>query len=155
VESPVEIERKFLARVVPLRDSDGVAMRQGYLAISADAEVRIRDAEGAATLTVKSGGGLVRRETEIEITSEQFEALWPATAGRRIEKRRSVVPVGDLTAELDLYDGDLEGLAIVEIEFDTVEAAAALAVPDWFGREVTEDSAYKNASLAVCGRPVV
>ncbi|HEY5506433.1 MAG TPA: CYTH domain-containing protein, partial [Coriobacteriia bacterium] len=127
--------------------------RQGYLSVGPDAEVRVRDAGGSATLTVKSGSGMVRAETEIPISQEQFEALWPATQGRRIEKRRSCTSLHGLCAEIDVYEGDLKGLEVVEVEFTSVEAASAFVAPGWFGREVTEDAAYKNAALAITGRP--
>ncbi len=149
----VEIERKFLVRSAPANAGSPVAIRQGYLAIGPDAEVRVRDAGGSATLTVKSGAGLARTETEVPLTSEQFAALWPVTEGRRVEKKRSVVPVGDLAAELDRYEGNLDGLEVVEVEFDSVGAAAGFVAPEWFGREVTGDASYKNASLAAHGLP--
>jgi CYTH domain-containing protein len=150
---PAEIERKFIAEDAPARAGAPVRMRQGYLAIGPESEVRVRDAAGLATLTVKSGSGLVRTETEIDLTPQQFEALWPATEGRRIEKRRSAVALDSLTAEYDVYEGDLAGLAVVEVEFASLEAAQGFVAPEWFGREVTGDAAYKNASLATRGKP--
>jgi CYTH domain-containing protein len=150
---PAEIERKFLVRLMPPGPDASVAVRQGYLATGRDTEVRVRDAGGSATLTVKSGTGLARTETEVPLTAEQFGALWPATEGRRVEKRRSVIPVGDLSAELDVYEGGLDGLTVVEVEFESLDAAAGFAAPEWFGREVTGDDSYKNASLATRGRP--
>jgi CYTH domain-containing protein len=150
----VEIERKFLVREVPpSAAAAAVPLRQGYLSVGSDAEVRVRDAGGSATLTVKSGGGMVRSETEIPISQEQFDALWPATQGRRIEKRRSCTLLGGLSAEVDVYEGELQGLEVVEVEFTSVEAASEFVAPEWFGREVTGDAAYKNASLAIAGRP--
>jgi CYTH domain-containing protein len=150
----VEIERKFLVCKVPSSAAGtSVSLRQGYLSVGSDAEVRVRDAGGSATLTVKSGSGMVRSETEIPISQEQFEALWPATEGRRIEKRRSRERLDGLCAEVDVYEGDLQGLEVVEVEFASVEAASAFVAPGWFGREVTGDAAYKNASLAIDGRP--
>jgi CYTH domain-containing protein len=148
-----EIERKFLVRQAPPHAGTPTVIRQGYLAIGPDAEVRVRNAGGFATLTVKSGSGLARTETEVPLTAEQFDVLWPATEGRRIEKRRSVVPVGGLSAQLDHYHKDLEGLAVVEVEFASVDAARRFVAPAWFGREVTDDAGYKNASLAERGAP--
>jgi adenylate cyclase len=114
--------------------------------------VRRRDDE--ATLTVKSGGARSRVEEEIAIEPERFERLWPLTEGRRIEKTRYEIPAGDgLTIELDVYDGALAGLVVAEIEFDSEDAADAFSEPDWLGREVTEDSRYKNQRLACEGAP--
>ncbi len=152
----MEIERKFLVAHMPpgLSCAPSKRLRQGYLATGPGGEVRVRDAGGSMTLTVKSGVGMTREETEIPLTVGQFEVLWPATEGRRVEKRRSVILSGNLRAEVDMYEGALAGMAVVEVEFTSEEAARAFVPPDWFGCEVTDDPAYKYASLALRGRPV-
>ncbi len=150
-----EIERKFLVSGEP-PDLDGAAvadLRQGYLVTCDAGEVRVRDAGGQCTLTVKSGRGLERVEREVILTREQFDVLWPATAGRRLEKRRYRIPVKGLVFELDVYRGELDGLLTVEVEFETVEQAHAFEPPAWFGRDVTGVDGYTNAELAVYGRP--
>lgn len=151
----MEIERKFLVVELPrgFETARSVRIRQGYLAVGGGAEVRLRDGDGAFTLTAKSGSGLARGEHEVALTREQFEALWPATAGRRLEKRRYFLESGELVLELDVYEADLLGLRVVEVEFSSLEAADAFHPPGWFGAEVTDDPAYKNAALAAHGRP--
>lgn len=150
----MEIERKFLVSALPEGDFAASAIRQGYVAIAADGgEVRVRDRAGDCFLTVKHGKGVVREEHETEISRELFEALWPATEGRRVEKRRLLVPLGDLVAEVDVFDGALSGLVVVEVEFPTAESAASFAAPDWFGADVSTDHRYKNQSLALHGIP--
>jgi len=150
----VEIERKFLVAQLPtgLLSAPSAHLRQGYLLVAPDGSARLRDADGACTLTVKSGSGLVRAEYEIAITRDQFGALWPATAGGRLEKRRYRMPADDLTFEIDVFEGDLDGLKLVEVEFLSEAAASAFVPPAWFGTEVTDDPAYTNASLATRGR---
>src|SRR3712207_8958518 len=54
-------------------------------------EVRVRDRDGECFLTVKHGTGVAREEHETVISADLFEALWPATDGRRVEKRRLLV----------------------------------------------------------------
>ena len=150
----MEIERKFLVGAVPEGDFDSSAIRQGYVAIAADGgEVRVRDRDGACFLTVKHGKGVVREEHETQISGELFEALWPATEGRRVEKRRILVPLGSLVAEVDVFEGALAGLVVAEVEFPTAEAAEAFAPPAWFGPDVSADHRYKNQSLALHGAP--
>lgn len=149
-----EIERKFLVRDgAPLIGGHGARLRQGYVLSSGEGEVRLRDADGQCTLTVKTGQGLERAEWEVDLTVEQFEILWPATAGRRLEKRRAALDAGDLTYEIDRYSGELRGLVVVEVEFDSLASASAFLPPSWFGREVTGDVRYSNASLALTGPP--
>jgi CYTH domain-containing protein len=154
--SASEIERQFTVEKLPegLDEIEPVTVLQGYLAIEEDGtEVRIRRMGGRLFLTVKRGGGMVRTELETEIDLEQFEELWPGTEGRRIEKSRHAVPLGDLTAEVDVYAGRLAGLISVEVEFASREEAARFDPPAWFGREVTHDERYKNRNLALHGAP--
>jgi CYTH domain-containing protein len=151
-----EIERKFLVDGVPeeVAWDAGDALRQGYLALDGDTEVRLRlHGDGAAVLTLKRGGGRVRAEEELEVGAEQAGRLWALTEGRRVEKVRHRAEVGGATVELDVYGGDLDGLVVAEVEFPDEAAAQGWAPPPWVVREVTDDEAYKNRALAVGGRP--
>ena len=152
----VEIERKFLVARTPDPLPEGEPLEQGYLAVAPDGtEVRIRRRGGRSTLTVKSGPAHVRVEEELEIDDRRFEALWALTEGRRIAKTRHLVPLGeDLTAELDVYAEELDGLLVAEVEFGSEQASAAFAPPHWLGAEVTGDARYANQSLALHGPPV-
>jgi adenylate cyclase len=154
----IEIERKFLVAEPPSDVSrwPSSAIEQGYLAVALDGtEVRVRRRDGrTAALTVKSGGDLRRVEEEIDIEPERFERLWPLTQGRRIQKTRYEIPAQDgAVIELDVYTGDLDGLVVAEVEFDSDETAAAFVPPPWFAREVTDDPRYKNQRLACDGAP--
>lgn len=150
-----EIERKFLVRELPFTgDAKRLEIIQGYLAVDSDGtEVRLRRIGPRHVITVKTGAGLHRGEIEIEVSAEQFEALWPATERRRLEKARVEVPYQGSVIELDTYHGKLEGLHVAEVEFESEEESAVFHPPDWFGREVTDESAYKNRSLAARGLP--
>jgi len=146
-----EIERKFLVRGPVPGDLLSLSIRQGYLTAPTDStEIRVRQVGNAWFLTVKSGEGLVREEREIAIGAAEFETLWPATEGRRVEKRRcrGSLP-GGLVFELDIFDGALAPLVLVEIEFASEEDAHAFIPPTWFGEDVTDDPRYKNKALAL------
>jgi adenylate cyclase len=104
-------------------------------------------------LTVKRGSGRNRLEEEIEITEEQFQVLWPATKGRRIKKRRHLVPLDGLTAEVDVYSGALADLITAEVEFDSIQESEAFDPPACFGDELTDDPRWSNQTLALHGRP--
>ncbi|HST41930.1 MAG TPA: CYTH domain-containing protein [Conexibacter sp.] len=153
---PDEIERKFVLDAPPqgLDDHPSVAIEQGYLALDGDVEVRLRRRGEQAFLTVKAGGGRRRIEQELPIGLEQFGALWPLTEGRRISKRRFLVPApGGLQFEVDVFAGALDGLVVAEVEFPDDAVADAFEGPDWLGREVTDDARWKNRALALDGRP--
>jgi adenylate cyclase len=148
-----EVERKFVVTQVPDLADEGQEIEQGYLAIGAEGEVRLRRRGEGRVLTVKRGEGLSRAETEVELDQEQFDALWPLTEGRRLKKRRHLVPHADYEIELDVYQGELKGLVVAEIEFTSEAEARRFEPPDWLGEEVTGDHAYLNETLAIRGDP--
>jgi CYTH domain-containing protein len=153
----VEIERKFRLRREPewLADCRSTRIEQGYLAIEGEgrAEVRLRRRDGETLLAVKRGSGLARTEEEIKLRSEQFEALWSLTEGRRVEKVRYLVPTESGEAEVDVFEGGLAGMITAEMEFDSEAASDAFEPPDWLGIEVTGDERYANEALATRGLP--
>ena len=120
---PVEIERKFLVQNQP--DISGLKVtdiRQGYFTTDQDSvEIRVRQKGEDYFLTVKSDGGLQRDEFETRIDKDQFETLWPATEGKRLEKTRFQGRLDDgHVFELDVFAGTLAPLVMVEVEFDSV-----------------------------------
>ena len=151
-----EIERKFLVANLPdLSKAKKAVVRQGYLTAPDDsAELRLRQKNDAYFLTLKGVGGLVRMEREAEITAEQFDTFWPETEGRRVEKIRYTAQMQDgLVFELDVFAGDLAPLCLVEVEFTSQDQAARYVPPDWFGTDVTDDTRYKNKTMAINGVP--
>jgi adenylate cyclase len=153
---PSEIEVKYLVKQ-PLRSLDGYryeSIRQGYIvALQNENTVRIRLKGDRYYLTIKGVGMMSRREVELELAREQFEELWPLTEGRRIEKTRYYIDWPPHLIELDLFEGNLKGLVMAEVEFDTEEDVEQFVPPDWFDREVTWDSRYQNSNLAKLGKP--
>jgi adenylate cyclase len=146
-----EIERKFKVETLP-EDllGPGSEIRQGYLSVE-PVEIRLRARDDARELTVKSLGGLRRVEVALPLTPEQFDELWPLVTAF-VEKSRHLVQLADALAEVDVYAGKLRGLVVVEVEFASEEEAASFVPPDWFGDEITEDSRFRNAALALVGK---
>jgi adenylate cyclase len=146
-----EIERKFLVRKLPddLTTHPSNEISQGYLVSLDDGlQVRLRKSGDRYTLTYKRGAGNVREEREVELTAKQFDALWPATEGKRLVKTRYEIPLGERTVEIDLYHDRHEGLIVAEVEFGEEEAAKNFQPPDWLGADVTGDPRYSNQLLA-------
>jgi adenylate cyclase len=148
-----EIERKFRVPALPQHLAGGMRLRQAYLAIDGDVEVRVRDQGGTPVLGIKGGHGVERTEVEVEVDRATFDELWGLPTERRIEKTRYRVPAGEQTAELDVYAGTLEGLLVAEVEFASRDEAEAFVPPPWFGDELTGDRRWSNAALATDGRP--
>jgi CYTH domain-containing protein len=146
-----EIERKFLIRKMPddLTSYPSKEIMQGYLVSLDDGtQVRLRKTDGRHTLTFKRGTGNVREEREVELTAGQFDALWPATDGKRLAKARHEIPLGEHVVEIDVYHERHQGLVVAEVEFDTEDAAKNFQPPEWLGADVTGDPRYSNQLLA-------
>lgn len=148
-----EIERKFLLKRMPERLDryPHAEIEQGYLALEpADGvQVRLRRKRRSYSLTYKRGRKMNREEREVKISAKQFNALWPATDGRRLRKIRYDVPWKEWTIEIDIYLGRHDGLIVAEVEFDDDRTCEAFTPPDWLGQEVTGKSRYSNVALAL------
>jgi adenylate cyclase len=146
-----EIERKFKVETLPedVR-GPGAEICQGYLSVE-PVEIRLRARDDARELTVKSLGGLRRVEVALPLTPGQFDELWPLVTAF-VEKSRHLVQLAGALAEVDVYGGKLRGLVVVEVEFASEEEAASFVPPHWFGDEITEDSRFRNAALALAGK---
>jgi len=73
--------------------------------------------------------------------------------GRVIEKTRHHVRHRGYLYEVDVFGGMLAGLVVAELE--TPEDVPDEMLPAWLGREVTGESRFYNASLALGGIPEI
>ncbi|RJG01864.1 CYTH domain-containing protein [Noviherbaspirillum sedimenti] len=144
----IEIERKFLVTGDAWkRATAGVLYRQGYLSTDKARTVRVRIAGERAFMTVKGlAAGIARPEFEYEIPLADAATLLETLCLKPlIEKRRYTLACKGLCWEVDEFLGDNLGLVVAEVELDSVEQAIAL--PEWIGKEVTDDARYFNSSL--------
>ncbi|MET0230375.1 MAG: CYTH domain-containing protein [Rhodanobacteraceae bacterium] len=148
---PVEIERKFLVTGDAWRREASriERMAQGYLAgpPASNCSVRVRIAGDVAHLNIKSLSlGIERDEYEYEIPLADAERLLATLAGKRVEKVRHYVEIGEHVFEVDEFTGDNAGLVVAEIELD--DGNEAFPRPAWLGREVSHIARYYNLHLA-------
>lgn len=150
----MEIERKFKVKTLPAQYSafPHSMIEQAYLCTNP--VVRIRRQDSQYYLTYKSKGLLEREEYNLPLTEEAYTHLLTKADGLILTKTRYRIPLsspGDvpaLTAELDVFSKDYEGLMLVEVEFPTKEDALAFVPPDWFGEDVTFSGEYQNSRLS-------
>jgi adenylate cyclase len=145
-----EIERKFLVTGAGWRSlvAKRIAIRQGYLSSNAKATVRVRTKDDReAVITLKGAvSGMSRAEYEYDIPIEDARELLAMAQPHVLEKHRHLVPFGGLTWEVDEFGGRHEGLVMAEVELTHEDQHVQM--PDWIGREVTDDDRYYNASLS-------
>ena len=150
----MEIERKFLTKHIPFDITKYPYKQISQAYISFSPTIRIRQSNEDYILTVKGKGHLAREEFELPLSKEDYDKLFLKTEGTPVIKKRYLVPIdGGLTAEVDIYEGELEGLMTTEVEFPSLEDAERFVAPEWFGKDVSEEKAYKNTSLALYGMP--
>jgi len=145
---PVEIERKFIARGDELPPTTRrTRLEQGYIDPTL-ATVRVRISGEICFLTIKGAvSGMSRLEYEFPIPIDQGRELLERLCGRPvIKKTRMLIDHGDHCWEVDVFDGDNEGLVVAEVELDDEDEVVQL--PAWVEREVTHDPKYANAALA-------
>ena len=146
----VEIERKFLVSEIPCLDSLKYSkIEQGYISFSP--ETRIRKKDDKYYLTKKGEGMIVREEIEIEVSPEEGQEYFNKVISKLIKKTRYYIPYGKYTIELDIYEGELEGLVVAEVEFETEREAGEFLPPDWFCEDISEKIEYRNKILAIKG----
>lgn len=150
----MEIERKFLIASLPenLVEYPVWLLEQAYLC--REPVVRVRREERGEdkefVLTYKSQGLMVREEYNLPLNEESYTHLKGKADGRVITKKRYRIPIENgLTIELDVFEGELAGLVLAEVEFPDEEMANGWQPPEWFGREVTYERNYHNSNLSL------
>ncbi len=148
---PQEIERKFLVDHERWQQSDkpqGQLYRQGYLQMDPTRTIRVRLTPEKAFLTIKGlNDGATRAEYEYESPRDDAQELLDKFSVAELSKLRYKVDFEGKTWEVDEFLGDNQGLIVAEIELNS--EAETFALPDWVGREVTEDARYYNVNLTV------
>lgn len=156
----VEIEKKWLIDKdkIPydLSNSEIIEIEQTYICFSPEIRVRKINNGKEYTFTVKTNitsDGMIRDEIENFITQEEYNNLMKKQEGNTIYKTRYQFLDGDYLLAVDIFSGELEGLAYLEIEFENQEESDNFQTPNWVIKDVTSDLNYKNGHLARYGIP--
>ena len=145
---PLEIERKFLLKNNnwQAQADSGTLFKQAYLNTAPERTVRVRIKGQEGFLTVKGKTEFrSRTEFEYQIPVEDAQAMLLLCERPIIEKTRYLVKADDLIWEIDIFEGVNAGLSMAEVELK--DPLQDLVLPDWIGKEVTEDIRYYNSNL--------
>lgn len=144
-----EIERKFLLKDNSWKElaDNGTKYSQGYLVGSEHASVRVRIQGNKAFLNIKSATiGITRQEFEYEIPLDEATEMLDTLCDKPlISKTRFHLRNDNHLWEIDVFEGDNEGLVVAEIELSDKEDV--FSKPDWLGEEVSDDARYYNTCL--------
>lgn len=154
----VERERRWLCREIPLDRVIGADVIVDLYVTGT--RLRLREATpldggpAMCRLTRKADvDAATRLLTSIYLAPEEF-ALLADLPGQRLRKtRHRLAPQDGITISVDLFEGTLAGLILAEAEFETAQALAACAMPDFAVREVTDDPRYTGGALIRDGLP--
>lgn len=143
-----ETERKFLVRNRSFeKDAKQIiTIAQGYLCNQQDKNVRIRIAGEKAFITIKGKTtGFSRPEFEYPVPVDEAREIIDLFCDAIIRKKRYLVHYENHIWEVDVFDGENEGLVLAEIELP--DENTSFKKPDWLGEEVTGNPEYYNAML--------
>jgi CYTH domain-containing protein len=128
---------------------------EGYFSHSAERShlVRIEDASASLVLVVRDEFGHVHKDATA-VSHSQAQALLEVAAGRVTYDRRTLTlaPGVEGTLERILTPSPT---ALLSVSFDTPAEAAQFEPPLWVGPEVSADSAFDTATIALLGQPSV
>jgi adenylate cyclase len=145
-----EIERKFLVKSHDFRDEafNNYRITQGYLSSDPQRTVRVRIKGDKGFITIKgisNESGTSRFEWEKEIPLKDVEELLLICETGVIDKTRFEVKIGNFIYEVDVFEGENQGLIVAEIELSSENES--FEKPKWLGEEITGDKRYFNSAL--------
>jgi len=145
-----EIERKFLVKSQDFRDEafNNYRITQGYLSSDPHRTVRVRIKGEKGFITIKgisNESGTSRFEWEKEVPLKDVEELLLICETGVIDKTRFEVKIGNFIYEVDVFEGENQGLIVAEIELSSENES--FEKPKWLGKEITGDKRYFNSAL--------
>ncbi|MDP2683480.1 MAG: hypothetical protein Q8P20_00330 [bacterium] len=154
-ENFYEIERRWIIKDIPSRTLINRSTRRkvGYI-FNSDSELRLVKAFNPTITTnyisIKTDGGLVRKEWQERIPDWAFDAAWPQTVNNRLEITRHFINDNNNLLEIDEYHGRFKGLIKLEVEFTEVETSIGYKLPIFIKAhvDVTNDNRFNNKNLA-------
>lgn len=149
-----EYEITYLAKAIPqgLARWPHAIIEDLYVPASAEhPKVRIRRNGDTYEVTKKtpvstSDKGQMLEET-ISLTAEEYGSMSNAD-GKLVSKVRYFMPYKDTIAEIDIFQGGLVGLVIVEVEFQSLLEKGAFTMPDFCLADVTQEEGIAGGKLA-------
>lgn len=153
----IELERTFLVKFIPcdLSTLQKKQMLDIYLpSTGAHPTLRIRKQGDRLEITKKepvSGNDSSRMlEQTIPLRPEEYAEMERGLAGKRVQKTRYYYPHEGKTVELDVFEGDLAGLVLADVEFELEDEKGVYQMPDFCLADVTQEKFLAGGML--CGK---
>ena len=152
----IELERTYLAKYLPqgLMDCKSKEIIDIYIPKSSiHPTLRIRKNGSEYEITkkepVKGNDSSHQREQTIILTESEFMELAQLN-GKRVSKIRYCYDHNSRTAEIDVFQGPLKGLVLVDFEFEEIGEKDYFEMPDFCLADVTQEKFI--AGGMICGK---
>jgi len=86
-------------------------------------------------------------ENTISLTREEFEELAVAK-GKRVRKIRYYFTEDNVNYEVDVFQDELKGLVLVDVEFKSNEEKSTFVPPHWVLADVTQEEFIAGGALS-------
>jgi CYTH domain-containing protein len=157
----LESERRFLLRTIP----EDLNLEESFLRINdlyiADTRLRLRRIESPSgeTLVLKLGQkyrspdqiALHRTMTTIYLNEAEYKIL-ASLNGSTLTKRRYTYPYAGFDTSIDVFESQLSGLILLEVQSLADKDITSFPVPPFAVREVTAEPFFTGGGLAKLSR---
>ena len=152
-----EFELTYLAKREIMDKLEGCSFKEMldiYIPESSDhPTLRIRKNGDRFEMTkkqpIKENDSSHQLETTIPLTKGEF-LDFSQLRGKRVSKNRFFYKESDHTYEIDVFQGELKGLVLVDIEFKSANEKDVFVPPSWVLAEVTQEKFIAGGML--CGK---
>lgn len=152
----IELEKTFLIKFLPenLKKCKFKEVIDIYFPKnSSHPKIRLRKSGDNYELTkkepVNEGDASHQNEQTIILTKPEFEAL-SAVEGKKVHKLRYYYQYKGRIAEIDVFQGNLKGLVVVDFEFKKIEDKDDFEIPDFCLADITQEDFI--AGGMICGK---
>jgi len=149
----IERERTYLIKKVPSSLGECLSKEMYDLYIPANERhphTRIRQNGDAFEFTKKrpiDNDASKQIESTVYLTADEFESLKSSDA-KPVSKKRYFYSEHGHSYEIDVFAGELEGLILVDVEFEDDESQENFMMPDWCLVEVTHEEFIAGGMLS-------
>ena len=149
----IELERTFLLKYLPftLSSKKFKDCLDIYLPVnSKHPHLRIRKIGNVFEMTKKQpiiNDSSEQSEHTIILSKEEFKEL-SQIKGLRVHKHRYIYKIGKVKTEVDIFQDNLLGLALIDFEFKSVKKKNSFIAPDFCLAEVTQEEFIAGGYLA-------
>lgn len=143
----IEIEKTYLAKEVPkdLKNSKHKEIIDVYIPKEeVHPNLRLRKQGEKYELTkkqpIKEGDASQQTEQTIILTQKEFNSIYSQIQGKKVRKIRYYYEYKNKIAEFDVFQDELEGLIVVDFEFETKKEKDEFEMPTFCLADITQET---------------